>query len=284
VNSPRGAILVLTHSRPDLLNELLASIVKMQNSDSMPLILVQQTGHQRVEEIINRWKHRIHLLIQIDGGNRSTSDNIGRNRLAGYATAFEAVGADWVLAVEDDVILAPDTVNFVNFVLGKYSRQRKFRGINLGSRLKNIPTSENTYCETRFGIFGQAAVMPKKSWRKMQSLGIIEAARSGHWDVAMEAFMKTGLTVAPNNSRYVDRGWDGTHMPSDPMDPYYQDISESYIGNEMIVSSEYLMRNLGYWWRSDLKKFRILDSPYYWLRFILTHPITIKIYHKIKKI
>jgi len=278
----KGAILVLTYNRSDLLHELLVSVHRVLKEEEISLLVVRQLGDENVGEVLKTWRASIDVLIEIDGTGRSVPENIGRNRLAGYATAFNALGVDWVLAAEEDVLLAPDTINFVKFIIKSFQNKRNFRGINLGSRLKNSEEGRSSFCKTRYGIFGQAAVMPSTSWRRMQRLRIIESSRSGHWDAAMEAYMKTGLTIAPNNSRYIDRGWSGSHAPSNPQDPYYQDLAESFVSDVDNMRSDYCEHDLGYWWRSDLKKFHSLASPHYWVLFLIRHPKLFRFFKDLK--
>jgi hypothetical protein len=97
--------------------------------------------------------------------------------------------------------------------------------------------------------------------------------------------MKTGLSIAPNNSRYLDRGWTGTHTPSNPGDPYYLDISNSYVGTIPLVSHQnYKEVSIGYWWRRDLREFKSWESLYFWCVFILRHPLSIKMYRQIRNL
>ena len=275
-----GSILVLTFSRAELLDELLDSISNLKNRNDVTLIVVRQTGYEEVGNVIEKWRNKIEVLLEINGIENSIPENIGRNRLSGYAIAFDALGVDWVLAVEEDILLAEDTLLFAKFIADKFHRKRNFRGINLGSRLPLSDAGRNSYCKTRYGIFGQGAVMTAKSWNSMQAWKIIESSRFGHWDAAMESYMKTGQTIAPNNSRYLDRGWTGTHASSNPEDPYYLDLRNSYVGNiPLIASPQYKEVKLGYWWRRDLREFKSWESLYYWGIFILRHPLTIRIYH-----
>ena len=280
-----GSILVLTFSRAELLDELLESVSNLKNRNEVTLIVVRQTGYEEVGKVIEKWRNNIEVLLEIDGVGNSIPENIGRNRLSGYAIAFDALGSDWVLAVEEDVLLAEDSLLFTKFIVDKLNRKRNFRGINLGSRLPLSDAGKISYCKTRYGVFGQGAVMTAKSWNKMQSWKIIESSRFGHWDAAMEAYMKTGLTIAPNNSRYLDRGWTGTHASSNPEDPYYLDLRNSFVGNVPLgASTNYKEVKIGYWWRRDLREFKSWESPYYWGIFIIRHPKTIKIYQRIRNL
>jgi len=277
-----GSILVLTFSRAELLDELLESVSNLKNRNDVTLIVVRQTGYEEVGKVIEKWRNKIEILLEIDGVGNSIPENIGRNRLSGYGIAFDALGADWVLAVEEDVLLAEDSLLFANFVADKFRRKRNFRGINLGSRLPLSDAGKNSYCKTRYGIFGQGAVMTAKSWKNMRTWKIIESSRSGHWDAAMEAYMKTGLTISPNNSRYIDRGWTGAHAPSNPDNPYYLDLTNSYVGNIPLATPNYKELEIGYWWRRDLREFKSRESLYYWGIFIIRHPLVIKIYQRLR--
>jgi hypothetical protein len=280
-----GSILVLTFSRAELLHELLESISNLKNRKDVKLIVVRQTGYEEVGKVIEKWRNNIEVLLEIDGVGNSIPENIGRNRLSGYAVAFDALGSDWVLAVEEDVLLAEDSLLFTKFIVDKFNKKRNFRGINLGSRLPVSDIGKNSYCKTRYGVYGQGAVMTRKTWSRMQAWKVIEYSRFGHWDAAMESYMKTGLSIAPNNSRYLDRGWTGTHTPSNPEDPYYLDISNSYVGSIPLASlPNYKQADIGYWWRSDLREFKLWESLYFWCIFILRHPLSIRIYRKIRNL
>ncbi len=280
-----GSILVLTFSRAELLHELLESISNLKNRNDVKLIVVRQTGYEEVGKVIEKWRNNIEVLLEIDGVGNSIPENIGRNRLSGYAVAFDALGSDWVLAVEEDVLLAEDSLLFTKFIVDKFNKKRNFRGINLGSRLPVSDIGKNSYCKTRYGVYGQGAVMTRKTWRRMQAWKVIEYSRFRHWDAAMESYMKTGLSIAPNNSRYLDRGWTGTHTPSNPEDPYYLDITNSYVGSIPLASlPNYKQADIGYWWRSDLRKFKPWESLYFWCIFIVRHPLSIKIYRQIRNL
>ena len=279
----RGVVLILAYSRPDLLDELFESVCQLTDVDKVSIVVVRQIGVDSVGKTIGKWKPLIEVLVETDGSASTAAENISRNRLAGYAVSFDSLGADWVLTVEDDVLLASDTVLFTMHIFEKYNSNRNFRAINLGSRLRKSELGNSTYCLTRFGIVGQASVLTRATWQKMRRLGVIEFARSGHWDSAMEAYTKTGFCVSPNNSRYVDRGWTGaTHMSSNPEDDYYKDISASFVDHDMAPEVCYKRMDLGYSWRADLKKYRSWENLYFWIVFASRSPIAIRTYRKLR--
>ena len=283
VGVTKGAILVLAHSRDQLLDDLLECINKLQQDKKFPLILVKQDGFETVGEVIKKWRNQVNILIESDGSAETVAQNISRNRILGYSSAFIALDVDWVLAIEDDVLLANDTLMLVEYLVNKYLPDKNFRGINLGSRLPYSIKNHNTYCKTRYGIYGQASVITKLSWQRMNKFGILKESLSGHWDSAMESFIKTGYMVAPNNSRYIDRGWNGTHMSSDPNDSYYRDLKASFVPEETKIPEIYKEFENGYWWRKDLREFKSWQSLYYWILFWLRHPKSISLYRAVFK-
>jgi glycosyltransferase involved in cell wall biosynthesis len=284
VKQINGAILVLTYNRADHLDKLLSSIENAATSKNLPLVLVRQIGDDEVKRIVEKWRSRINLLIETDGSGDTVPINIGRNRLIGYSSVFDSLDLDWVLVAEDDVVLAPDAIVFSKFIIEKYSSQSRFRGINLGSRLKQSEIASRTYCLTRYGIFGQASVLTRQSWNRMRRLRVLQYANEGHWDSAMEAYMKTGLTIAPNNSRYLDHGWSGSHMTANSKDPYFLDLKNSFAEKLDNFDGIYTRAEIGYWWREDLRKFNRLESLIYWLRFLILHPMVIRAYKSVKPV
>ena len=283
MSKSRGVILVLAHARPDLLNELFESIQKLADVETVSVVVVRQIGVDSVSKTLDKWQELIEVLVETDGSAGTVAENISKNRLAGYAVSFDSLCADWVLAVEDDVLLASDTLLFTKCMFEKYQSNKNFRAINLGSRLSISELGQNSYCLTRFGMYGQGSVLPRATWQRMQRLGIIEFARSGHWDSAMEAFIKTGFCVAPNNSRYMDRGWvDATHMSSNPEEDYYKDVSASFNQHSESPDSHFKRMDLGYWWRADLKKYRCWKNLFYWITFASRSPFAIHSFRKLK--
>jgi ribosomal protein S6 len=268
----KGAILIITHSRADTFDDLMNSIDKLREKDGLTIVLVHQLGFDDVAKSIQKWRDSIQILIQIKSNNTNIAQNIARNRLAGYSICFDSLGVDWVLALEDDVVIAPDSIQFTKFIIEKYIKKPYFRGINLGSRLIKSENSKYTYTKTRYGIYGQGSVLTNKSWAKMQNLKIIKFSRENHWDSAMEYFMKTGMTIAPNNSRYIDQGWSGTHTASYNEDGYFKDVENSFVGFDLNLEPKYTYENSDYFWRSDLKRFNYLSNFYHWVRFFRRHP------------
>lgn len=265
-----------------MLSELINNIDALEGRKNHPLIVVRQLGDESVGKVIDACRSKINMLIELDGSAGSVPQNISANRIAGYAAGFDSYNADWILAVEDDVLLASDTLTFINYIFEKYEKNRKFRGINLGSKLVKSERGENSFCKTRFGIYGQGSMITIKTWRKLKKFNLISVALTTHWDSTFEYFVKTGFMVAPNNSRYIDRGINGTHMGSHSSDNYFSDVERSFIGFEPKKFSTYVELDLGYWWRKDLKKYSPLTNIFYVGKFLAFHSYTLRLVKRIK--
>ena len=277
MGSSKGAILILTHSRAGMLEELLENVELLEGRINLPLIVVRQLGDESVGKVIATKRSKINMLIELDGSAPSVAQNISANRVAGYSAAFDTYKIDWVLAIEDDVLLARDTLTFISHVYEKYKKNRNFRGINLGSKLKVSELTRDSFCLIRFGIYGQGSVITEKTWQQLKKFNLIESALKTHWDSAFEFFIKTGFMVSPNNSRYIDRGINGTHMGSPDTDSYFSDVANSFVGFETNSNINYFKRDLGYWWRGDLKRYNFYENLFYWGKFLVFHPSTLRI-------
>jgi hypothetical protein len=253
-------ITVNAYSRDESIEKCLNSIVRSIGGRAIPLIVVYQTGFVRVSEVIAKNAEFISRIIEVDGGERTPLENINHNRFLAYDMAFNELKADWVLAVEEDVILSKDAVAFTEFIIGEVSGHRFFRGINLGSREPFDERLFNTYSLLRYGLHGQASVIGKKTWRFIQKRRLSAKFSTHGFDSLIESHLKIGFMVTPNLSRSLDTGWDGTHMPSDRNDSYFKEMNESFVF-EMDPPSNYFPLNILHRWREDLEIYRTYRTP-----------------------
>ena len=207
---------------------------------------------------------------------RTPLENINHNRFLAYEVAFNEFRADWVLAVEEDVVLSKDAVVFTEFVVSKFSGRRFFRGINLGSREPFDERLFNTYSLLRYGLHGQASVIGKKTWKFIQRRSLIAKFSTHGFDSLIESHLKTGFMVTPNLSRSLDTGWDGTHMPNDQNDVYFQEMNKSFVC-EMDPPTHYFTLNILHRWREDLAIYKMYRTPQF---ILLTKWYAIK--HQLK--
>jgi hypothetical protein len=234
------SIVIVTHKRADLLSNLLKSLENAAGIDEWFINLVWQTGSQEVGAVISRNQHLLDNVLQVDGSNRSTTENISRNRYLGYLSTFDWLDSEYVLGLEEDVEIAPDALKFIDFVINKHGSYSAFRGVNLGSGHRRDALNDNKYSFQRYGIHGPAAVITKSTWKKFDISELMKsAARSDLFDGHFEYYLRTGFMVTPVNSRYLDRGYSGTHTGAADSDPYFTENTSSYIGNNVLPIIQY---------------------------------------------
>ena len=200
----------------------------MQHSSEYKKFIVLQLGNRDVEALVWEYEDENTEILEIDGSSRSPLQNMNFNRWTAFEKAFGEYGADWILSLEEDIEVAPETLIFVESVYKTYRNNPKFRGINLGSVLRNNELSE-TFSLQRFGVHGCGTVMTRSTWEKLKFWRIKDTLGRIALDGALEGFSKSGFMVTPNITMYLDNGWDsGTHTKGTGKEPHYVSNRESW--------------------------------------------------------
>ena len=256
-----GGILVNAFSRNESLRNCLESIVDSNLNDDFPLIVVFQVGHSEVEKVIQQFRSSITLLVEVPGNYSTPLENINMNRILGYQIAFDHLKLDWLLGVEEDAVLSPDAITFVKFTNEMYFHNFYFRGVNLGSFHPHKPELYEQFGKIRFGLHGQAGSITRKTWDHFNLKKLIKNSKNIALDAQMEFYLRTGFMATPIISRFVDTGWDGTHMPKDPEDQYFHRLRESFGPGVPKIDLKYKLTFQKPSWREDAKVFSPLKTP-----------------------
>ncbi len=260
INS-QGAIFVSTHSRAHELDECLRHIVQSRGDMNIPLIVIHQIGYEEVSRVIESWRPQIQILVETVNAGISPLQNINMNGLLGREIAFTWLGAAWCIGVEDDVIISRDAIKFSLFAFNKHRKDPFFRGVNLGSKRKYDPAFNDKYSKVSFGIHGQASLITRRTWKKFNPDKLRKYSNVEGQDSMMEHYVKTGYMCTPCNSRYLDKGWNGTHASKDPQNEHYVDINNSFVGNEIEAPEIYHQIAYDSFWREDSLEFSICAIP-----------------------
>jgi glycosyltransferase involved in cell wall biosynthesis len=265
----RGLLNLATYSRPELLKKCLSSIANAETSASYPKLIVLQKGDADVSRYVNEFADQYTQIIEVDGTQRTPLQNINHNRWLSWKLGFENSDIDWMLSVEEDVVLHPSTLLFVEQILNKYSGRPQFRGVNLASRLSDMENL-GTYSELRFGLHGCGAVITRETWNLFTKFEFGDKLDSEPLDALIEPILKTGYMVTPNLSLLEDFGWyKGTHTSSDSTDVHYVEISSSFKANRLPLSHEFQIRTVNPQWRSDCIVYSEADDFYFKIKLLL---------------
>jgi hypothetical protein len=264
-NPIQGIIAIPTFSRATELSMCLDQIILANQIFDIPILVIHQTGNEDVDKVLKSYRQHIDYYFQLDGDGFSPLENINRNRILAYIIGFNWLNSDWVLAIEEDVLISQDSINFINIVMQKYYRYPSFRGINLGSRIPKSDHNKETYSKLRFGINGQASAITRRTWNYFNYQKLMKKSASHPFDSQVEHYLKMGFMVTPNASRLKDIGWNGTHAPKDSNAIYYKELESSWVGNEKLGATGYTLQNVDHNWRNDIRIYKWFTTPWHFL-------------------
>jgi hypothetical protein len=267
--TPQKIIVVFCHSRAELLNLCLSSIVNASGFNGWNLVIVHQKGFTDVETILRNYNQFIHTLISVEPSFNFPLGNINYNRILGTKIGFDILGADYLLGIEEDNLISLDALSFIDFAYKKYQKSNSFRGINLGSIEFGNTITPAGYSLLRFGLHGSAGVLTKKTWCDIKAKKLLDFDLNNPnfaWDARIEFYLKTGFMVTPNLSRNLDLGYGGTFAPANKTDPYFYAIRKSWVNNKKKLNYEYAKIQVIHGWRSDAVEFKRIHSFIYFIK------------------
>ena len=267
----KGSIGIATFSRAKELDQCLESVVIARNDRDIPLIVLHQSGHESVDKVVTKWRSEIQILLRVEALGKTPLENINMNGIILRDLAFRHLNSDWFLGVEEDVVIGGDSIDFIESMMREYWRYPGFRGVNLGSAISRNFASEETYSRIRYGLQGQAGAIPKKVWQRFDTPQLVRQSSQVGLDAMLERYLKTGFMCWPNLSRYIDRGWNGTHTSSDSNDAYYENLRESFVNISAERKLKYFEESIPNPWREDCFKYTPLTTPLHITRNILSH-------------
>lgn len=257
------AIFLATHSRVALLEDSIKSVLGADMRSDFYFFIIHQGENAQTSEVLDYFRTEIDEIIKVKGVPNNPLLNINLNRISGYEYAFDKLECTYAVAIEDDVMVARDSLVFIDEMIQLNSRHNRLGCVNLIS-LGSESNSLGGYSKYRSALVGQGSAITRKSWEKIKKKRIEKRIISEPFDGAIEDLMKCKLSIFPNRSRILDRGWDGTH-PSSQEDLYFKNNRRSWIGEISYKGKyKYFQEDLGL--RSDWKKYRRSDDFYYLVR------------------
>jgi hypothetical protein len=257
-------ITITAFNRPDLLEKCFASVSQAWGVGDFKLVVVLQEGNKRCLEIIHEYRAIIDTFLETHPSGNEVDSYITNNRLLGYFIGFEFWKSKYVVALEDDVEISKDSLKFIDAAYERYSADKKFRGVNLGSKLPYSNETALTFSKIRYGIHGPASMLTKNTWSQLNIKKVLENHQI-IFDAQIEFELKSGFMITPNCSRYLDNGHQGSHFFGGGGEEYFVKLRESFIGENVEVKSKYTLCSMNPRWREDCKIYYRSDNFYYLL-------------------
>ena len=260
------SIVLFAYARADLIKDSIESVLVAEGSSNWKKVLIHQLEFDQVDQVIKEYEKHFDLVVRVKRQFEPALGNINFNRILGTSICFELFQSEIVLGIEEDSMIGHDALTFIDHVVDKHGLDRAFRGVNLGSLEAKTKENLNTYSLIRFGLHGQAGVITRRTWQKFSMEDLLQDISIEGWDSRFEFIMKNGFMVTPNASRLLDRGWEGTHAPNDPLHPYFEKQRLSWVGSDPFVCPPYKRADKKHSWRTDAVNYRRRDSVFYLLR------------------
>ena len=260
------SIVLFAYARADLIRDSIKSIISAKGSSEWKKVLIHQVEFDQVDQVIKEYEEHFDLVVRVKRQYEPALGNINFNRILGTSICFELFQSDIVLGIEEDTMIGYDSLIFIDQMVERYSSNRAFRGVNLGSLELKTAANLNTYSLIRFGLHGQAGAITRKTWKRFSMKKLLEDISAEGWDSRFEFFIKSGFMVTPNASRLLDRGWDGTHAPTDSSHPYFEKQRMSWVGTDQFEIQPFTRLDQKHYWRNDAVNYRIKDSFFFLVR------------------
>lgn len=265
----KPVIVVFCHSRAAMLEKCLDSINSANKRQQWKLVLVHQIGFNAVQNVVNKNLSKVDILVTVKPNFDFPLGNINYNRILGTSICFDQLGADYLLAIEEDNLISKDALSFISFAYEEYKDNKYFRGVNLGSIEFGNSISKEGFSLLRSGLHGSAGVITKQSWDTIKKKRLFRFDLSNKqkaWDSQIEFYLKTGFMVTPNRSRNLDLGAGGTFAPKSITDPYFQKITKSWYKSRSSAKINYRRIQIKHSWRKDVIAFNRIHNIFYKLR------------------
>lgn len=266
VNLTCKSIVIFSYARADLLRDCIQSVLNAKDSKSWKKVLIWQEEYNDVYQVVEEFRPFFDFVIITKPQQLTVLGNINQNRVVGTTLCFDILGSEYVLGIEEDSMIGFDSLIFIDEMVKKFHSVKAFRGVNLGSLEKIETTSIGDYSLIRFGLHGQAGVLTRDTWKKIKIKKLLQNISVEGWDSRIEFITKSGFMVTPNASRLLDRGWIGTHAPTDSEHPYFKSMEASWVGTNEYEIPVYRQRNVIHSWRVDAVPYRRRDSLAFLIR------------------
>jgi len=259
------SVVIFSYARAELLRDCIQSVLLAKGNQDWRKVLIWQEGHADVYKVVEEYRSFFDLVVLTKPQHTTALGNINQNRIIGSTICFEAFGSDYVLGIEEDSMIGFDALVFIDEMVKKYGNYAAFRGVNLGSLERVSPTEIGDFSLVRFGLHGQGGVLTRRTWGKINLKRLLNNISAEGWDSRIEYVTKSGFMATPNASRLLDRGWVGTHAPTDSDHPYFSKMRESWVGTNQFEIPQFRFRNIRHTWRKDA----ILYSKKHSVAFLL---------------
>jgi len=209
------SIVILCHKRTWHLRKVLDALSLCPEVKESEVIFVAQDSPSEVLDIIEDFNFAKKTVLKFNNlAFKSSSHAINHNLFAGLKEGFLGKQSKYCIVLEDDIVVAPDAINFMLESIRVFGRNRRFRGVMSYSFNQLGSHARGDVVKINFGI-GFGWTITKSSYKGL--LKFWTGKEESHWDYFVEPYLRTGFLIAPIYSKVLNIGFDesATHSAND---------------------------------------------------------------------
>ena len=208
-------VVVICYKRTTHLQKVLKALSAVKGFNEVSVCFVVQGSNTEVHQIVRDFKSSEKTIIHTQySAHTNPRRAINSNIHSGLIEIFTKPESEVCLVLEDDVVIMPDSLEFIKSVIRKYQGKRRFRGGNLYSVNDTPQLAGAGFIRVNFGL-GQGWFITKETFHKLSKFW--DGSEDAHWDYLIEPYVRTGFVIMPYHSRIINIGFDetATHSGSD---------------------------------------------------------------------
>lgn len=210
VRQHKGALLFITYNRPVHFERVMSAAEESHGFEKLLKIVVQQGSNRNISNFIAKREYDVCLLKTQFLQKTSSRARINYNMHLGVMTAFEQFDCDFIIVLEDDIVVSPYFFTFVESVMKEHLQNVKFRAVNGFSQ--NLFSSDQVidkfgYIRLNYGV-GWGWAMPRRTYFALKNSWT--GMEDDHWDSLIEPYFRTGYVINPSLSFISNIGLEGS--------------------------------------------------------------------------
>ena len=259
----KRAILIVAYNRSKILLNNLKNLKRCKNYYAFKKVLVLQDAKKEIINKINKIDKKIIIIKTSYTSNYSIYSKVNNNTMKGFNFCFNKLASNYVVFLEDDIIVGYDFLCFCDYIIKKYQKIKNFFAFN-GFSKEHQANNKFSYSKFIYGI-GKGWAIPKRSFLMIKDHfnKILNPDCKRFFDVELELFIKKKFfVIMPYRSRTLESSSNGINFKKEfRYSQFYKDWQKSFVGTYFFPIKQYnYVKNFDYFWRNDCLSFNKLNK------------------------
>lgn len=184
----RIPICIPTYNRPEYLIESLGALSKCVGLDQYQIVTSEEPGFPETQIVLDKLLPTLGIPVSrnLNPVRLGNTLNLEQNFIRGFAT-----GAEWVISLEDDVVLARDGLKWLEWAINTYWDEDRIVGASAWSRFGTDKPKEEqlSQCALGWQFMPWGCAINKQRFDELRFI-FQEAEKDGFaWDMKLSMYM-----------------------------------------------------------------------------------------------